>query len=156
MIDFGELFHFGIRVPDIDVAMAEVGDSMSVTWATPMRFTQTFWVPGEGYRELFLNMTNSIEGPAHIELLQGTPGTIWDPELGGPGIHHVGVWVDDVGGLSAKLCDEGWTLELAAMSPEDGYGGFTYIRSPSGMLVEPVSTAARERFDRWWGGGSLF
>jgi hypothetical protein len=27
------------------------------------------------------------------------------------------------------------------------------VRSPGGFLLEPVSSAARPRFDRWWAGG---
>ena len=30
MIDFGDLFHTGIRVPDLDVAMAELGDGLGL------------------------------------------------------------------------------------------------------------------------------
>jgi len=28
----------------------------------------------------------------------------------------------------------------------------TYVRSPGGFLLEPVSVAVRPRFERWWAG----
>jgi len=31
----------------------------------------------------------------------------------------------------------------------------TYVRSPGGFLLEPVSAAVRPRFDCWWAGGSF-
>ena len=32
---------------------------------------------------------------------------------------------------------------MAANSPEEGYGRYTYVRSPSGYLVEPVSLSVK-------------
>jgi hypothetical protein len=29
------------------------------------------------------------------------------------------------------------------------------VRSPSGFLVEPVTSANKSRFERWWAGGEL-
>ncbi len=31
----------------------------------------------------------------------------------------------------------------------------TYVRSPSGFRLEPVTVAARARFERWWASASL-
>ena len=56
------------------------------------------------------------------------------------------------GADTESLLADGWTLELAANAPEEGYGRFTYVRSPSGYLVEPVSLAHKPRFERWWAG----
>ena len=44
---------------------------------------------------------------------------------------------------------------MAAASPEDGYGRFSYVRTTSGLLVEPVALASRERFEAWWAAGEL-
>ncbi len=54
-----------------------------------------------------------------------------------------------------NLIADGWTLEIAAAAPSDGYGRFSYVRSPSGYLVEPISITSKPRFERWWAGGSL-
>jgi len=112
------------------------------------------WVPGSGPVVLQLALTYSVEGPVHLELLQGPAGSIWDAN-DVPGAHHFGYWSDDVGADTESLLADGWTLELAAAAPDDGYGRFTYVRSPSGYLVEPVAVASKPRFERWWAGGSL-
>jgi Glyoxalase/Bleomycin resistance protein/Dioxygenase superfamily len=153
-MNFSEFFHVGIRVPDIDKAMVEIGAQMGVTWASVQDRPMNVWMPGEGMVTLQLALTYSCEGPVHLELLQGPKGSIWDGN-DAPGAHHFGVWTDDVKGDTDKALAEGWTLELAAASPEDGYGRFTYVKSPTGTIVEPVFSGAKERFTRWWAGGEL-
>lgn len=149
-----QLFHVGIRVRHLETAMAELGNGLGVTWSQLVEREQHFWTPTVGMTTAFLRFTYSAVGPQHIELLQGGAGSPWDgSDL--PGVHHMGVWVDDVARATEDLMSEGWTLELAQRSPDEGYGGFSYVRSPAGFLLEPVSVAARPRFDRWWGGDLL-
>ena len=154
MLDHAKLFHIGIRVADVEAAMAELGKQTGVTWASVQDRPMSVWLPATGPAVLQLAVTYSVEGPVHLELLQGTKGSIWDAN-DDPGAHHFGYWSDDVGADTEALVAQGWTLELAAAAPADGYGRFTYVRSPAGYLVEPVSRASKPRFERWWAGGSL-
>jgi Glyoxalase/Bleomycin resistance protein/Dioxygenase superfamily len=154
MYDMSRLFHIGIRVADLDLAMDQIGSTMGVTWASVQSHARSAWVPGVGQIDIPCRLTYSVEGPVHYELLEGPPGSIWDGTVT-PGPHHYGVWSDDVKGDTERLLVQGWTLELAALSPEEGYGRLTYVRSPSGFLLEPVSIVAKPRFERWWAGGSL-
>ncbi len=157
-LDWGEVFHVGIRVADLETAQQELTGSIGVRWTTPAHIPMKVWVPGEGYRTCDLTISFSTKGPVHIELLHGSPGSYWDTGAGGAGLHHIGVWVDDVARVSRELTGQGFTVELAGMSPEEGYGAFTYVRSPGGVLFEPESGlhGAKERFERWYAGGSLF
>jgi catechol 2,3-dioxygenase-like lactoylglutathione lyase family enzyme len=154
MLDHSRLFHIGIRVTDIAAAMTDVGTYGAVTCASVQDRPMSVWVPGSGPAELQLALTYSVEGPVHLELLEGPAGSIWDGN-DGPGAHHFGYWSDDVRTDTEQMLAGGGTLELAATSPEEGYGRFTYVRLPSGYLVEPVSIASKPRFERWWAGGSL-
>ena len=157
-LDWGEVFHVGIRVADLEVAQRELTDSIGLRWTTPAHIPMKAWVPGEGFKESELTISFSVEGPVHIELLYGSPGSYWDTSNGGPGLHHIGVWVDDVTQVNADLVSQGFTVELAGDSPEKGYGAFTYVRSPGGVLFEPESGlhGSKERFERWYAGGNLF
>ena len=150
----GELFHIGIRVVDLAASMREIGASHGLTWASVQDRPMNVWVPGDGQVTLQLALTYSCEGPIHLELMSGPAGSVWDGS-GQPGPHHLGYWVDDVGAETERLLARDWTLELAAAPPDAGYGRFTYLRSPEGVLVEPVSTSARPRFEAWWAGGDL-
>ena len=154
MIDYGRCYHQGVRVPDLDAAMDELGDSMSLRWCQPQQRDQAVWVPGEGATTVPLRFTYSADGPQHIELLQGTPGSVWDGR-DQPGLHHVGLWSDDLVGETERMVAAGWTLRLAQRDPAEGYGAFTYVQPPSGLLVELVSSALKPMFDRWFAGGPL-
>ncbi len=154
MLDHSRFFHVGIRVTDIEAAMADIGKHAGVTWASVQDRPMSVWVPGIGQTTLQLALTYSVEGPVHLELLQGPTGSIWDGN-DVPGAHHFGYWSDDVGADTEAMLADGYTLELAATSPDEGFGRFSYARSPSGYLVEPVAIASKPRFERWWAGGSL-
>jgi catechol 2,3-dioxygenase-like lactoylglutathione lyase family enzyme len=148
------LYHVGMRVPNLESAMAELGDGLGLTWAEVVEREQPIWTPTGGAGVVSLRFTYSCEGPQHVELLQGAAGSIWDGD-DRAGIHHLGIWVDDVAAETDRRLAAGWTLEMAQKSPEQGYGSMTYVRSPSGFLLEPVTVAARPRFERWWAGASL-
>lgn len=154
MFDYQRMYHQGVRVPDIEVAMAEMGTALAVTWAQLQERQQPLWTPEAGDHVVPLRFTYSCEGPQHIELLEGAAGTFWDGRQQ-PGAHHVGVWVDDVAGETEALVRAGWTLVGAGRSPADGYGMYTYVAPPSGLIVELVHSAALPMFERWWAGGSL-
>ena len=154
MIDFSQAYHQGIRVPDLDLAMEELGASLGLTWCEPQDRQQAVWMPDVGDITVPLRFTYSSAGPQHLELLQGAPGSIWDGREA-PGLHHIGVWCDDVAAGTAELVELGWTLRLAQRGPAEGYGSFTYVQPPSGLIVELVWSRIRPMFDRWFAGGPL-
>ncbi len=154
MLDYQRLFHTGVRVADLDKAMAEIGESAGVAWAEPVERDQPLWTPSGGTATAHLRFTYSAEGPQHIELLEGQPGSVWDGR-DAPGVHHVGVWVDDVAAETNRLVERGWEVVAAHLPPEEGFGGFTYVAPPSGMIVELVTAAIQPMFEQWWAGGRL-
>lgn len=155
MIDYQRLYHTGIRVPDIDAAMGEMGETLGLTWATVQHNpAQSVWTPAEGLQQVELRFVYSCQGPQHVELLQGGPGTIWDG-ADDPGVHHVGLWVDDVVVATERCAEAGWQVAAAAAAPEDGYGAFSYVVPPSGPIIELVWSAIRPMFEQWWRGGTL-
>ena len=155
MFDYQQLFHTGIRVPNLEAAMAEIGAALGVTWAAPMHNpTQAVWTPADGQQSLDLKFTYSAEGPQHIELLEGPAGSVWDGREA-PGVHHQGVWVDDVTSEVERCVALGWSCVASAAAPDEGYGTYAYLQPPSGMIVELVNSAAKPRFESWWAGGAL-
>ena len=154
MIDYQRIFHTGVRVPDLDAAMAELGDSLGVTWAESREVAEMpVWTPAEGLQTVPLRYVYSCEGPQHVELLESAPGSPW--HCGdAPGVHHIGVWVDDVVASVESVLAKGWTVALAGKAPEDGYGSFAYVQPPNGMLVEVVNVAIEPMFEEWWAAAS--
>lgn len=154
MIDYQRLFHIGIRVPDLDAAIDELGSGLGVTWAEARENpAQTLWTPEHGLQQLHLKYVYSAEGPQHIELLEGPAGSFWDGREDS-GAHHVGLWVDSVTNETDALVAAGWTLVGAQRDPGDGggYGVFSYVQPPSGLIVELVDSAVLAHFEQWWGG----
>ncbi len=127
-----DMFHVGHLVADIESAMAELGSSFDLTWTQVVsRDDQRVWTPEHGQRTVPLTFCYSTQGPQHIELIQGVEGTPWwwgDIQ----NLHHAGVWCD-VPTLTNDLIARGWTLVCSQVSPEEGYGSFSYVRSPSGL-----------------------
>lgn len=154
-IETSSIFHVGILVPDLEEAMGRFGDGLGLTWCEVTEREQSIWTPEGGTETTPLRFTYSRQGPSRIELLQGTNGSFWDWNTNPTGTHHLGVWTSDVSAEVERLTSLGWTLEAAQHSPEDGYGSMAYLRSTDGTLIEPVSVAAKPRFERWWAGGSL-
>ncbi|MEZ5375986.1 MAG: VOC family protein [Acidimicrobiales bacterium] len=153
MFDLQQIYHSGLRVADVDRAMAELGPALGVTWArVQYSDNRTVWTPERGLEQVELTFVYSCEGPQHVELLQG--GSVWDAG-DAPGLHHLGVWSDDVGADVERFLAAGWTVAAAATAPEDGFGSFAYVAPPSGLIIELVASAAKPRFDTWFAGGSL-
>jgi hypothetical protein len=59
MIDYTLAYHHGVRVPNLDAAMAEVGESLGVTWCEPQQREQQVWLPGVGETTVPLRFTYS-------------------------------------------------------------------------------------------------
>ena len=110
MLNFQDIFHVGIRVPDIHQAMEELGESLGLTWTEVVETSgQRLWTPENGQQEVPLKFVYSCEGPQHLELLEGEKGSFWDGTEDS-GVHHVGIWVDDVQSETDRLISLGWGL----------------------------------------------
>jgi hypothetical protein len=96
MYDLANLFHIGILTPDINESMQELSRTMGVSWASMIDEMRLSWVPGTGRVEIPCKITYSVEGPVHLELIEGGAGSIWDG-VASPGAHHFGVWSEDLG-----------------------------------------------------------
>ena len=156
MFNLQEIFHIGIRVPNIYQAMEEMGESLNLTWAKVVESPgQRIWTPQHGQQEVPLKFVYWCEGPQHLELLEGAKGSFWDGSEDS-GVHHLGVWVDDVKGETERLLGLGWDLLGSAKSPEEGYASMAYLAPPSGTIVELVTSANKPRFERWYAGGSFY
>ena len=156
MLSLQDIFHVGIRVPDIHQAMEELGDSLGLTWTEVVESSgQRLWTPENGQQKIPLKFVYSREGPQHLELLEGEKGSFWDGSEDS-GVHHVGIWVDDVQSETDRLISLDWDLLGSARPPEEGYASMSYLSPPSGTIVELVTSANKARFDRWYAGGSFY
>lgn len=105
VIDWGEIFHIGVRVPDLEKAQQELTRMTGVHWTAPARLPMNVWDPRAGASgDCEITISFSVEGPTHIELIQGSPGSYWDAGNDGAGLHHFGAWVRDVARTAGESC----------------------------------------------------
>ena len=154
-MDPADIFHFGFLVADLSKAMRDWSSLQEIRWAEPVEGPdQQVWTPGEGQLSVPLRFVYSSEGPVHVELVEGPAGSIWDCSQRS-GIHHFGVWVNDISVQTQDLLDHGARLLAASRSPAEGYGNFTYLEVAPAGVIELVSLDIRPRMEAWWSGAAF-
>lgn len=141
-----EITHVALVVPDLEDAMRNYSTTLGSTWTEPWTGEIPILAAGSVAAPT-VTFTYSRQGPPHLELIQAVPGTVWQP---GAGIHHVGMWVDDVTNAAASVAQHGFVIEAAAAD-----SSWTYVRSADGLRLELVNRSSRPAFDRWLRGGRL-
>jgi hypothetical protein len=144
-----DVFHVGLVVADIEQAMKTIGENLGIAWAPVQQRTQPVRT-GEGeVRDEPIVFTYSSDGPPHVELIQSTPGSVWQVTPAGC-LHHMGAFADDV----TVPPGPGMSLEFGGGRGEEP-AGFAYYTAPGGMRVELVDGSRREQFAAWFAGGDL-
>lgn len=143
-VDFGELYHTGIIVDDVDAAKEEYSELMGVTWGLEGERDVPVWMP-EGARTMSFRFAYTAEGPHRLELVRPTPGTLW--EVTGVGhAHHLGYWCADVAGTSRELARRGLPLRAkVGVDDEADDAGIVLHQARTGVYIELVDVANRER-----------
>jgi hypothetical protein len=151
MFDLKRVFHTGIIVSNIEDAQGEIGASLNLEWTEVKNFTIAHWMPETGLKEITMRAVYSKQGPHHLELCEGPPGSLYDLSRSPDG-RHIGVWVDDLVAETERLLAKGWRIEAANGTPDAGYGVLTYMSPPtSAFIVELVSSELKPMIDEWVG-----
>jgi hypothetical protein len=149
------LVHTGIAVRDLGSAMESVGAALGLTWATPqLRRVSAVW-SGQPF-DAEVMVAWSIEGPPHIELVQGGPATPWELTDDDVRLHHVAYWSGDLAADVARLSGAGYALELTGRGAAGAPSSFAYVKDPHGLRIELMDRAEmKAAFDAWLAGGAL-
>jgi hypothetical protein len=144
------IYHIGIVVPQLEPAMEELSAAAGITWARPQRDVRVTYGTPDGPRTWDVTFVYSDQ-PPYIELLLRSDGTLWTEV----GLHHLGIWSDDVDADSAALERRGCVWQ-AALTDGTGarLGGCYHLMPASGSRIEFASTErSRPRLDRYLAGG---
>lgn len=155
MLDYTRVFHTGVLTSDLEAACEFYTRTLGITFAEPYEFEALpIWTPDRGLHHVRNRFTYSVEGPIHLELQGGEPGSFYDPAASRG--DHVGIWVSDILATVAGLIGQGWEVIAAGAAPDDGWGLFTYLRpAQGGMAIEVVSETLQPVFARWFNGEGL-
>lgn len=144
------IFHHGLIVDDIEVAMAHIGEASGVKWTAVRAFDPLpVWTPEGGRGEARLKVAYARSGPLRLELVEAQPGTPYD-RLREVDRSHIGVWVDNVGDSVEQLCAEGWRILVAGASPRHRHGSMTYMMRDGGPVIELVGRELVPMMEAWW------
>lgn len=141
-VPWENLYHMGLVVPDITRAVAELSAQMGITFEDPWPVTVNVR-DHRGVAPETLTVTFGRQGPPFLELIQASGGGVWTAE-GGPRLHHVGIWTDDLAGEVARLESNGMRREAAGVGPDGRLNLFAYLIGPDGLRVELVDGAGRQ------------
>ncbi len=148
-----DIYHFGIVVEDIEVAMEDLGERLELTWAPLQRRRQTV-ITGDGQEvSEQIAFTYSVQGTPHLELIDSEERRLWSPGPAGQ-LHHLGVFVDDIPAESARLSSQGARLEFGG-GDRRAPAGFAYHLLPGGLRLEIVEESRRAQFAAWMAGGAF-
>ena len=154
MPELGDVFHTGVLVSDLDDGMRRIGQTLGVTWTRIGERELRVRGPDDT-AVVRLRFVYSRQGPHRIELIESSPGSLWDPahqHVSG-GAHHLGVWCDDLVAGARELEAQGGVLLATLDVPGRELAGFSYHRMPSGELIELVDRRSSDVFTAWFSGG---
>ena len=140
-------FHVGYVVPDLGEAMQRLTASAGLRWAVARTLPVTLRTPA-GEISTEVNLTYSVQGPPHVELIAERSGTIWGSEHAG--FHHLGYWsgrfADDIDALTRA----GFEVEAGALDELGALTRFAYLREPhTGLRIELRDEARRPATEQW-------
>jgi catechol 2,3-dioxygenase-like lactoylglutathione lyase family enzyme len=138
------LFHTGVIVDDLELAMVTWSAAFGIHWAEPLQ-NRGELVTTSGVLPRESRLTYSLEGPHHLELIEHVDATAWEKVTGGPKVHHLGFHVSDLQHEIERLAAIGFVPE-AQTAEIDSQRGYCFLRDPnSGMWIELVGPEVHDR-----------
>jgi len=145
-------FHTAIVTDDFEAVQAAIADALGHRWCEEVRYDVPIRYPSGEEASFPLAFAYTMTEP-HLELIRSVPGTLWSP-VAGSGIHHLGVWSDNVESDSARLVASGSPVEVFGVGP-DGAPYWAYHRGAQGPRIEIVSRQVEPAFRQYWETGRM-
>jgi hypothetical protein len=148
LVPFENIYHIGVVCPDIERGMREVAGQLGITWAPRRTATVTVKEPTRDASTVGLEVVYSRNGPPYLELIEAKGDGVWSGSAG-PRLHHLGIYVDDLAGETARLERSGMKMEAHGVDGEGRLALFGYLLSATGIRVEVVDARGREGLLQW-------
>jgi catechol 2,3-dioxygenase-like lactoylglutathione lyase family enzyme len=140
-------FHVGYVVPDLDEAIDRLTASAGLHWAVVRTLPVMLRTPA-GEISTQVELTYSVQGPPHLELIAARPGPVWGTEH--CGLHHLGYWSGRFSDDIEALTRAGFEFEAGAVDEHGALARFAYLREPhTGLRVELRDEARRVATGQW-------
>jgi hypothetical protein len=131
-------FHIGVLVSDLDKAMEEMSRQQGVTFPKPaaIRLSRP-----DGTGEDLIRVVYSKDGPSYYELIEATPGGVFDGTAEEK-VHHVGIWEENMAERVRLLREDGIGV-LASGVGLTGRPGLIEDATPHWVITEPSALGVR-------------
>jgi hypothetical protein len=136
-------FHIGITTDDLGASMRDLSRALGVTWTQPTAGEGLFHTV-DGVPQPRPTSCISRQGPIHLDLIEGRPGTVW--QTTGTRLHHFAYWTDDLAGDVTRLEAGGWRLEMTKPDADGHPTLFAYLRRDDGFRLELIDVAGRDEY----------
>ncbi len=147
-VAYENLFHVGVVVSDLTEGMERMSSQLGLTWA-PIRTFPVTVADAEGRTEsVEVRATYSNQGPPHVELIQAAGDGLWSVGHAG-GVHHFGLFVDDLETELERLESEGFVRELQGAAEPGKLSGPVYLSNSLGLRVELVGSEGKVMISDW-------
>jgi len=140
-VPWENVYHLGMVVDDIARAAREMGDELGLTFEEP-RPANVIVRDASGTGPQSVLVSFARQGPPYVELIQSRSGGVWT-SAGGPRMHHVGVWTDDLAKDVARFTRLGLEMEAHGLDAAGKLTLFAYMRDAQGLRIELVDSAGR-------------
>jgi hypothetical protein len=133
-------YHVGIVVPDVHAAREHLTELLGIRWGPVMeRGSIETYYGKDGEKLNPLRICYSVDAP-YIELIQHTPGSMWELN-DDSNLHHIGFWSDALVDDSQAMTQVGCPLGICFRDEHDAPMNFAFHRSLLGFNVEMVDAA---------------
>jgi len=109
------VWHIGIVVEDIQVAIADFSELFGLHFAEPLTYAADIEDLGQRATKE-MTFVYSDEGPPYLELIQAQPTGLWSPQY--QGLHHIGVWQEGFEAQAASLLQLGHRADARVFRPD--------------------------------------
>jgi hypothetical protein len=137
-------YHVGIATADLDRARTHLGDLFGVSW-TAIRTVEGELTTVGAYAGPTRRL-HSLGGPMRMEIIEGTPGSVWATDRVAE-LHHYAYWSSDVAADVAELVATGWEVEMATVDDEGRPSVFAYLVKPGHIRVELLDDGQRAAYE---------
>jgi Glyoxalase/Bleomycin resistance protein/Dioxygenase superfamily len=141
-----ELYHIGLTVADLGLAMEQYTAVFGFSWATTHESRLEVIVDGER-RQAEIAVTYSTQGPPYLELIQDRRGSIWGAD--GLALTHVGFWAEDLDAGRRALDQTGLVARVRDAGRDGRPARFSYHPFAGGLWIELVHTSFKAELADW-------
>jgi hypothetical protein len=142
VLGIGTPYHVGLATRRIEDAMEQLGVSFGCGWTDIREGAEPGLATPSGPVGWSTRVAHSLPGPLRFELLEGTPGSVWDTDAVAV-LHHVAFWSEEFGRDVELLQRAGWAIEVTFYDDDRRPYSFAYLRKGDAPRVELVDAVRR-------------